>query len=71
MQPHTTSTSLGPSADSGLTAAEFARRHGDANLELVRGQVKELPMPFPKHGKICRGSDISSMSTPRNTPVAM
>jgi hypothetical protein len=52
MQPHTTTSSPGPSAVSGMTAADFARRHGGAYLELVKGQVKELPMPFPKQGKI-------------------
>src|SRR5262245_32328204 len=36
-----------------LTAEEFAQRYGGQYVELVKGQVKELPMPFPKHGKIC------------------
>ncbi len=36
-----------------MTADEFAQRHGGEYVELVKGQVKELPMPFPKHGKIC------------------
>jgi Uma2 family endonuclease len=36
-----------------LTAEEFAQRHGGQRMELVKGVVKELPMPFPKHGKIC------------------
>jgi Uma2 family endonuclease len=36
-----------------MTAAEFAQKHGGAGVELVRGQIKELPMGTPKHGKIC------------------
>ncbi len=36
-----------------LTAEEFARRYGGQRVELVKGLVKELPMPFPKHGKSC------------------
>jgi Uma2 family endonuclease len=36
-----------------LTAEEFVRQYGDQNVELVKGVVKELPMPFPKHGKVC------------------
>jgi Uma2 family endonuclease len=36
-----------------MTAEEFARLHGGDNVELIKGQVRELPMPFPKHGKIC------------------
>jgi Uma2 family endonuclease len=36
-----------------LTAAEFVQRHGGGYMELVEGQVRELPMPFPKHGKHC------------------
>jgi Uma2 family endonuclease len=53
MPPNTTETSPRPSAVSELTAADFALRHGGAYLELVRGQVRELPMPFPEHGKTC------------------
>ncbi len=36
-----------------LTAAEFAQKHGADYVELVKGHVKELPMPFPKHGRTC------------------
>ncbi len=36
-----------------MTAAEFIQRHGGERVELVKGCVKELPMPSPKHGKIC------------------
>jgi Uma2 family endonuclease len=36
-----------------LTAEEFAQRYGGQRMELVKGLVKELPMPFPKHGKAC------------------
>jgi Uma2 family endonuclease len=36
-----------------LTAEEFAQRYGGQRVELVKGVVKELPMPFPKHGKVC------------------
>jgi Uma2 family endonuclease len=36
-----------------MSAAEFAQRHGGDYVELIQGQVRELPMPFPKHGRIC------------------
>jgi Uma2 family endonuclease len=36
-----------------LTAEEFARRYSHLRAELVKGVVKELSMPFPKHGKVC------------------
>jgi Uma2 family endonuclease len=36
-----------------LSAEEFAQRYGGERVELVKGVVKELPMPFPQHGKIC------------------
>ena len=36
-----------------LTAEEFAQLHGHQRVELVKGVVKELPRPFPKHGKRC------------------
>lgn len=34
-----------------LTAEEFAERYAGQRVELVKGQVVELPMPFWKHGK--------------------
>jgi Uma2 family endonuclease len=36
-----------------LTAEEFAQQYGHLQAELVKGVVKELPMPFPRHGKHC------------------
>lgn len=36
-----------------LTAEEFVRQYGSQRVELVKGVVKEVPMPFPKHGKLC------------------
>jgi Uma2 family endonuclease len=36
-----------------LTAEEFAKRHAGQRVELIEGQVKELPVPTPKHGRIC------------------
>ncbi len=36
-----------------MTAAEFAQRHGGDCVELVKGQVRGVPRPYPKHGKIC------------------
>ncbi len=36
-----------------MTAAEFAQRHGGDYVELIRGQVRELPISYPKYGKIC------------------
>lgn len=37
-----------------MTAEEFFRRYPDHNVELVRGVVKELPMPGAEHGVICQ-----------------
>lgn len=53
MQPGVSATSPPSTAQTMMTAAEFAQRHGGDYLELVEGQVRELPMPFPKHSKIC------------------
>ena len=36
-----------------LTAAEFMARYENVYAELIRGVVKEYPMPGSKHGKIC------------------
>lgn len=36
-----------------LTAAEFAERCAGDRTELIDGVVRELPMPMPRHGKIC------------------
>lgn len=41
-----------PSPARKITAEEFVARYHDAWAELVKGVVKELPMPFPKHGKV-------------------
>jgi Uma2 family endonuclease len=44
--PHAAPTAL-------LTAAEFTARYEHVHAELVKGIVKEYPVPWPKHGKIC------------------
>jgi Uma2 family endonuclease len=36
-----------------LTATEFVARYQHAHAELVKGVVKEYPVPTQKHGKIC------------------
>lgn len=36
-----------------LTAEEFGRRHAGRRVEYVNGEVKEIPMPGGKHGKVC------------------
>lgn len=36
-----------------LTAEEFASRYADRHAELVKGVVKEYPVPFQKHGIVC------------------
>lgn len=36
-----------------MTAEEFILRYPDHNVELVKGVVKEVSMPFLQHGKIC------------------
>ena len=53
MQPPTPTTTAQTAPAIPMTAAEFAQRHGSDRVELVKGQVRELPMPFPKHGKVC------------------
>src|SRR5438874_4268932 len=37
-----------------LTAEEYGRRPDDGRkTELVRGEVVEVNMPYPRHGQIC------------------
>jgi Uma2 family endonuclease len=36
-----------------MTAAEFTASCANVHAELVKGIVKEYPVPFPKHGIIC------------------
>lgn len=36
-----------------MTADEFTARYANVHAELVKGVVKEYPVPWPKHGKIC------------------
>lgn len=36
-----------------LTADEFTTRYANRHAELVKGVVKEYPVPYQKHGKMC------------------
>ena len=36
-----------------MTAEEFFKQYENKNAELIKGIVKELPVPSYKHGKIC------------------
>jgi len=36
-----------------LTAEEFAELYQDQRVELVKGRVVEIPIPFILHGKVC------------------
>jgi Uma2 family endonuclease len=36
-----------------MTAAEFGRKHAGDHVEFVNGQVREVPVPGGKHGKVC------------------
>jgi Uma2 family endonuclease len=36
-----------------MTAEEFGLKHAGDHVEYVDGQVKEVPMPGGKHGKVC------------------
>ena len=36
-----------------LTGEEFGRLYSGKRVELIDGQVREVPMPSPKHGKVC------------------
>jgi Uma2 family endonuclease len=36
-----------------MTAEEFTGRYANRHAELVEGVVKEYPVPWPRHGKIC------------------
>jgi Uma2 family endonuclease len=37
-----------------MTAEEFmAADLGDGTFELVRGEVVEMPLPTPEHGRVC------------------
>jgi Uma2 family endonuclease len=40
-----------------MTADEFTARYAHIHAELVKGVVKEYPVPFPKHGFICSRID--------------
>ncbi len=42
-----------PAATAPMTADEFTTRYANGRAELVRGVVKEYPVPFQKHGFIC------------------
>ncbi|MBX9626255.1 MAG: Uma2 family endonuclease [Gemmataceae bacterium] len=43
-----------PPAEPGLmTLDEFAAKHGWDHVELIDGKVVQLPMAFPKHGRVC------------------
>jgi Uma2 family endonuclease len=51
--PTSTTTPLPTSGVPLMTAEEFFRKHENDRVELVRGIVKEMPMPDPKHGRVC------------------
>jgi len=36
-----------------LTAEEFMQKYSHLRYELVRGQLKETPMPSSRHGEVC------------------
>ena len=40
-----------------MTADEFTARYANIHAELVKGIVKESPVPWPRHGKICSRID--------------
>jgi len=42
-----------PPAGGLLTAEVFAERFAGRRVELVAGRVVEVPVSFPKHGKVC------------------
>jgi Uma2 family endonuclease len=47
------STPPAPPPQASMTAEEFSRRYGGDRVELVDGVVRELPLPFFKHGNVC------------------
>lgn len=49
----TPTATASPPAAPLLTAAEFMAKYEHAHAELVKGVVKEYPVPYPRHGKIC------------------
>jgi Uma2 family endonuclease len=40
-------------AQAPLTLDEFLRRYAGAYVEVIDGEVKEIPMPQPLHGRVC------------------
>lgn len=36
-----------------ITGDEFGRLYAGERVELIDGQVREVPMPSPRHGKVC------------------
>jgi Uma2 family endonuclease len=52
MKTMTTLTATTPTATL-MTADEFTARYANIHAELVKGVVKEYPVPWPKHGLLC------------------
>lgn len=48
-----------PTPVSPMTAEAFCKLYENRRAELVKGVVKELPMPWIKHGKICANCVIA------------
>lgn len=62
MTPTTTLPVLAPTAPAAgaptLTLDEFLSKHAGAYVEVIKGVVKEIPMPQPLHGSICLNASI-------------
>jgi Uma2 family endonuclease len=50
-------TSATPAPATLLTADEFTARYANIHAELVKGIVKEYPVPYPRHGKVCASAN--------------
>jgi Uma2 family endonuclease len=53
MQPQSPAISPQATGVPLMTGAEFLERHGGDHVELVKGQLRAMPVNSPKHGKIC------------------
>ena len=56
MTPTATPPALAPAPPAGppaLTLDEFLDKYAGAYVEVIDGVVKEIPMPQPRHGRVC------------------
>ena len=65
--PPPASSSVAP----GLTLDQFLRQYAGAYVEIIDGEIKEIPMPQPLHGRVCTraGRFLDEYSESKNPGV--